>query len=218
MTMAFSVFFAAILGLASTRPLTAAVRAHTPPNAPALAFAASGLLALLAAGQRPLAVTAVLAALTVLGVALAAVDAAVHRLPDALVLPAWPLTATALALTGDHDALLRALAASAVCLAVYAAVHLTAPAALGFGDVKLAALLGLPLGWLSWPTVATATVTTLALGAAWALIAARAGRTHIPYGPSMLLGAHIAVLIGLPAPVPRPGTRRSPADRSPPPA
>ncbi|HEY1177585.1 MAG TPA: prepilin peptidase, partial [Phytomonospora sp.] len=160
-----------------------------------LTLTAAGLLAAMASTPRPLPITAVLAALTVLGVALAAVDTALHRLPDALVLPAWPLTAAALALTGDRASLTRALAASAVCLTAYAAVHLAAPAALGFGDVKLAALLGLPLGWFSWTTVATATVSTVAVGSLWALAAACAGRTHLPYGPSMLLGAGIAVLL-----------------------
>jgi len=195
MGMVYSVLFAGFLGLACARPLSLAVGAHTRPSAPVLALTTSGLIALLAVGERPLPVTAVLAALTALGVALAAVDTAVHRLPDALVLPAWPLTVAGLALAGDHDALLRALAASAVGAGVYAAVHLAAPAALGFGDVKLAALLALPLGRLSWTAVATATVTTLALGAGWALVAARAGRTHLPYGPSMLLGAYVTVLI-----------------------
>lgn len=198
MGMVYSVLFAGFLGLACARPLSAAVGAFTRPSVPVpvLAFTAAGLLGVLvASGPRPLPVTAVLAALTVLGVTLAAVDAAVHRLPDALVLPAWPLTVAGLALAGDHDALLRALAASAVCLAAYGAVHLAAPAALGFGDVKLAVLLALPLGWLSWTAVATATVTTLALGAVWAFAAACAGRTHLPYGPSMLLGAYVTVLI-----------------------
>ncbi|GIG70213.1 prepilin peptidase [Phytomonospora endophytica] len=195
MGMVYSVLFAGLLGLACARPLGAAVGAHTTPNIPVLTITTMGLLAALAFTPRPLPVTAVLAALTVLGVALAAVDTALHRLPDALVLPAWPLTAATLALTGDRASLTRALAASAVCLTAYAAVHLAAPAALGFGDVKLAALLALPLGRLSWTTVATATVCTIAIGALWALAAARAGRTHLPYGPSMLLGAHLAVLL-----------------------
>ncbi|MEV0648750.1 prepilin peptidase [Phytomonospora sp. NPDC050363] len=220
MRVIFSALFAAFLGLAATGPLTRAVRPHQPAaSAPALAMTTAGLLTALALrGGLPPPVLAALAALTVLGVALAAVDTAAHRLPDALVLPAYPLLIGALALTGHPTALTRALAASGACLAAYGAVHLVAPSALGFGDVKLAGLLALPLGWLGWKAVAAATVTTLAVGGLSAFYALRRGRSHVPYGPPLLVGAYLAVLAGLTGTVPRPGTRRPPADRTPPPA
>ena len=71
---------------------------------------------------------------------------------------------------------------------------------LGFGDVKLAAVLGLPLGWLGRPTPCWLGLLlphllhgVLVLG----LLAARRVRrdTLLPLGPALLAGAWLAVLL-----------------------
>src|SRR4030095_12011077 len=80
-----------------------------------------------------------------IGVALAAIDLAHHRLPNTLVLPSYPvglvLLGAAAATRGDGDAYLRALAGMAVLYGAYFLLLLAHPAGLGFGDVKLAGLL-----------------------------------------------------------------------------
>ena len=69
---------------------------------------------------------------------------------------------------------------------------------MGFGDVKLAALLGLYLGWLGWSSVAVGAFAGFLLGGVVgvALIVARRGagrKSRIPFGPFMLAGAFLAV-------------------------
>lgn len=166
----------------------------------------------LATSRRPdsrlLAFTAVAAALLVVwcadgplhGVALALVaatgivagwvDAFECRLPDVLVLPAYPAVAALLLATGDADAMLRAAACAVAGSALYAAGW--ALGQVGFGDVKLAGLLGLVLGWVSWQTAAAALVATVLIagGQAAAVMAMR--REDFPLGPAMLLGTATA--------------------------
>ena len=93
----------------------------------------------------------------------------------------------------------RAIAAAAVLFAGYLVLALIAGAAFGMGDVKLAAVLGLFLGYLGWPAVALATLAAFAGFAvvAGALLAARrvSGATLLPFGPAMLGAAVLAALI-----------------------
>ncbi len=142
--------------------------------------------------------------LAVVGAVLAAVDADVHRLPDVLVLPAYPallaLLALASAVVGDWAALLRAVLAGAVALVGYLALALLAPGGgLGLGDVKLAGLLGLALGWLGWGAVLIGVYAGFLVGGLVALTmlaARRVGwRGAVAYGPSMLVGAGIGLVV-----------------------
>lgn len=135
--------------------------------------------------------TALIAALAV---PLALADVLARSLPDSFTLPAYPAVLAGLTATGPPGALWRAVAASGGVLAVLGLGHLAAPTALGFGDVKLAGLLALPLGWTSWTAVWTAAVLALTVGglaAGWALTR---GRREIPYGPVLLAGALMTLL------------------------
>ncbi|RJK96771.1 prepilin peptidase [Vallicoccus soli] len=137
-------------------------------------------------------------------VPLALIDLDVRRLPDAIVLPAYPVSAALLALasegTGEWGALLRAGAGGLLLFALYLLLAVAQPGGMGFGDVKLAGVLGLHLGWLGWGTLVVGGFLGFLLGGAvgLALMAAgRAGRrSAIPFGPSMLAGALLAVLCG----------------------
>jgi leader peptidase (prepilin peptidase)/N-methyltransferase len=72
----------------------------------------------------------------------------------------------------------------------------------GFGDTKLAGVLGLYLGWIGWDTVLLGLVAGFVVGAAVAvvlLIRRLAGwRTDFAFGPALLLGALVAVVSGGP--------------------
>ena len=85
---------------------------------------------------------------------LALIDLRHRLLPDRVVLPSIAVGAVLLglaaALEGDWAALLRAAVAAVVLFVVFLVMALISPAGLGMGDVKLAALLGLYLGWLGW--------------------------------------------------------------------
>lgn len=141
------------------------------------------------------------------GVLLTVIDADIRRLPDTITLPAYPAVAVLLvpaSLLGTAavgwPGLLRAVLGAVAAAAVYLVLCLAPGSQLGFGDVKLAGLLGLALGWLSWATLAVGVVLGFAYGAGYALVlllSRRAGlRTRIPFGPAMLAGALTAVLVG----------------------
>ncbi|MEZ0577186.1 A24 family peptidase [Nocardioides sp. MH1] len=130
--------------------------------------------------------------------ALALIDLDVHRLPDAIVLPAYPLVVVLLAADHDGPDLLRAAIGCTVLFTFYLALAVAAPGAMGGGDVKLAGLVGLMTAYVSWGTFLTGAFLAFILGAVAgvALMAAgRAGRrTAVPFGPFMLLGALSSVL------------------------
>jgi leader peptidase (prepilin peptidase)/N-methyltransferase len=71
---------------------------------------------------------------------------------------------------------------------------------MGFGDVKLAGVLGLYLGWLGWGPLAVGAFLAFLLGGvlgALLMALGKAGRkSAIPFGPWMLAGALIAVFVG----------------------
>ena len=170
------------------------------------AFAAltAGLLcaAALLGGFRP--VTAGLAWVAGAAVVLAAVDLDAHRLPDRVLLPAAvAFTAAVLvdaAALGTWVALLRGAVAGAVVYLVSAGAAAISPAALGYGDVKLLALLGLVLGWFGWGVLLAGLFLGLLLGAlvSVALVAARRAswRSTVPFGPPLLAGAVLALALG----------------------
>ncbi|MER6184424.1 A24 family peptidase [Streptomyces sp. NPDC001652] len=178
-------------------------QSYGPPVAllsPLTALVCAALAA--ATGTRP--EIAVWLLLAPVGVLLAVVDLRVQRLPDVLTLP---LAGAALALLGvmsfvpEHTgdwltALLGALALGGG----YFVLFLINPAGMGFGDVKLALGAGAVLGWYGWPTVMLGTFAGFLLGALYggALVVARkAGRkTSIPFGPFLIMGAFVGVLIG----------------------
>ena len=137
------------------------------------------------------------------GLVLALVDLACLRLPDRLV--ALAAVAGGLGLAGAAVAagtvgrLLPALAGAAISFAGYVLLALLPGARLGFGDVKLAAALGLPLGWLGWPALALGLLLPHLLNGVvvLALLAARKVRrdTALPFGPAILAGAWLAILL-----------------------
>ncbi|GGS74897.1 prepilin peptidase [Planobispora rosea] len=139
--------------------------------------------------------------LTAIAVALTMIDLDVQRLPDAIVKPSYVIGALlltpAVVAGADWTAALRCLAAMAVLLGFYFVLFVINPNGMGFGDVKLAGLLGLYLGWLGWSAVLIGTFAAFLLGgvAGVALLATgRAGRkTAIPFGPAMLAGALLAL-------------------------
>ncbi|GAA3206794.1 prepilin peptidase [Nonomuraea roseoviolacea] len=134
--------------------------------------------------------------LALAGTTLAVIDWRTSRLPDAVTLPSYPLLALSLIPTGE---LPRALLGAAALTAVYGALWLVRPAAMGFGDVKLAGLVGMAAaarGWEAWVVAAVAGQLLAALYALALLLTRRASRdTEFPLGPFMLLGALAAVCL-----------------------
>jgi leader peptidase (prepilin peptidase)/N-methyltransferase len=152
--------------------------------------------------------------LAAIGVPLAMIDARCQRLPDALTLPSYPVALAllgfaALLLPGGAGHFRGALAGMALAWGVFLFQVLLYPAGLGWGDVKLAGLLGLYLGWLggSWLGGAWLDQGALVAGlflaylfaaaAGLALIAARRAsrKSRLPFGPYLLAGTLSAILL-----------------------
>ena len=133
-----------------------------------------------------------------LGVPLAAIDLACHRLPDPLVYLGYALTVPLLALGGLHP-LVRAGFAGLVMFGGYLVLGLLPRSGLGFGDVKLAGLLGLLLGWVGWPAVLLGALLPHVLNGPVALVLLLSGRVRrdsaLPLGPALLAGAWLAIVL-----------------------
>ena len=174
------------------------------PGAPALATVTALVCAALAAATDTRPELGAWLLLAPVGVLLAAVDVRVRRLPDPLTLPlagAALLLLGLVALVPEHagdwpTALWAALALGAG----YYVLHLINPAGMGFGDVKLALAAGAVLGWYGWATVMLGTFAGFLFGALYGwgrVLLRRAGReSAIPFGPFLLGGVFVGVLIG----------------------
>ena len=135
------------------------------------------------------------------GVLLAVVDLRHRLLPNRVLLPAFGVAAllltVAAAAEGEWSRLARAGLGAVVLFAVFLVLALLAPSALGMGDVKLAALLGLYLGWLGWAAVALGAAAGFVVQAVVALTLLtlrRVGlRGELPFGPAMVAGALAAL-------------------------
>jgi leader peptidase (prepilin peptidase)/N-methyltransferase len=138
-----------------------------------------------------------------LGIALAVIDARTRRLPNrlvALLTTGGVLFFSSAAIVEQNlPALWRALAGLAISFGVYLVISLAARGGLGAGDVKLAAPVGLYLGWLGWEALAAGIVLAFVIGGVAGLVlAARKRRIRgltVPFGPFML--AAVLVTAGL---------------------
>lgn len=144
---------------------------------------------------------ATLAALTVV---LGLTDLDHKLIPNRVLYPgtavAFVLLAVGAAAAGRTGDLPRAAVGAAGYFAVLFAVYLVARGGFGFGDVKLAVLLGGMTAFASQRSILLAVFFTGVFGGipAIALLVSRRGglRTELPYGPPMLLGAWTALVVG----------------------
>ncbi|WAJ31729.1 prepilin peptidase [Arthrobacter sp. FX8] len=138
--------------------------------------------------------------LALLGVQLARIDVSLHLLPNALVFLLLAGGLLLLLLPGtlgrQSDDLLRAVLGAVILFVAYLVLGLISPGGIGMGDVKLAAPVGLYLGYLGWGQLLYGGLLGFILnGLVAVLVISRKGRnkaTELPHGPSML-GALAAV-------------------------
>jgi leader peptidase (prepilin peptidase)/N-methyltransferase len=144
-------------------------------------------------------VPAVAVPLAVLAVLLATIDLSCLRLPDPLVLALGLLVVVPLVIVGDSGAVSRAALGAGLCAAAYLLMFVLPGAGLGFGDVKLAAVLGFALGFAGWPAVVLGLLLPHVINGPVALVLLvlrRAGRrTALPLGPALLAGALVALIV-----------------------
>ncbi|MBN9177014.1 MAG: prepilin peptidase [Microbacterium sp.] len=130
------------------------------------------------------------------------IDAATHRLPNAIVLPAYPvlgaLFASACLAGGSWSAFGRAAAGGGLLFGFFWLVRAVGRGTLGGGDVKLAGVIGMVLGFAGWPALAVGTLAAFVFGgvaAAVLLLRGKATRhTAVAFGPFLLAGAWAGLL------------------------
>ena len=140
-------------------------------------------------------------------IALSAIDLDTLRLPDHIVggtlVVGLPMVVIA-SLAHDAAPMIRyAVLGAAVYFGFLLITHLAFPRGMGFGDVKLAAVMGLYVGWAA-PTGLTAiTLVLYAMLAGFlvgsavgiALFAFRGKSRHYPFGPFLVAGAIAVILL-----------------------
>lgn len=143
--------------------------------------------------------------LAAIAVALALIDLDVQRLPDAIVKPSYPVALLLLTVaswgTGDWTALVRALVGGLSLWGLYFLTVVAMPKGMGWGDVKLAGVLGLYLGWWGWDALAVGAFAGFVIGGLVGGVVMLRGanlKARIPFGPSMLAGALLALVIAGP--------------------
>lgn len=192
-------------------------------RAPVPEVMTAGLFALAAwrvDGWPLVAVLVLMATLAVLSI----VDLVDYRLPDAVLFPGTAAGAAVLIVGELVDGAAANLAAAAVGAVVYFVIllvmHLVSPAGMGFGDVKLAVLLGMYVGWAAGTRLDAVRGVMMALlvGSLLGVMlgvgriaAVRLGarflpdpeegsagpgwhRTTFPFGPPLMIGALAVVL------------------------
>ncbi|MFL6144149.1 MAG: prepilin peptidase [Labedaea sp.] len=140
------------------------------------------------------------------GLALAVIDAGCRRLPNALVLPSYPVLVVLLLgatlAVGDWPAMTRAGIGAVALFGLYFLLAVVHPAGMGWGDVKLSGLIGLMLGYLSWAALVVGAFAGFLLGAVAGVVVlvSRRGdrKTALPFGPFMLAGALLAMFVADP--------------------
>jgi leader peptidase (prepilin peptidase)/N-methyltransferase len=200
----------AAAGLLAGWPQRAVIaRLDISPQPPALVAGAATAILLggLAARVHPALVLAAACWLAACAVPLACTDFAVQRLPDPLTGAAYAGTVVLLLLAAAvggpwsvlGPALLRALLGGLALAGFYLLLMVISPSGMSPGDVKLAASLGTLLAWFGWRLLLAGGLAGLWLGALCAaalLVSRRAGRKQlIPFGPFMIAGAVLAVLV-----------------------
>jgi leader peptidase (prepilin peptidase)/N-methyltransferase len=182
------------------------VLATAPRLRPVLAVATAATWAVLSASLGWDAELPAYLVVAALALAMGYVDVREHRLPDPLIAGALAaggvLLAVAATFTGEWTAYGRAWLVAAVLFAAYLGLAVLRPADLGMGDVKLAGVLGLMLGWLGWSTAVLGAFLGFLFGGVTGVLLILAGhadrKTAIPFGPFMLLGALVAIVAGGP--------------------
>lgn len=138
-------------------------------------------------------------------IAISSVDFELYIIPNRIVYPAGFICLALLTLaawgTGNWHSLKTALLSAVGCWLFMLVVHLISPKGMGFGDVRLSALIGLLLGWISPARAIAALIYGFGLGAIVGIVLmllSRASRkTAIPFGPFLAMGAYLAIFVQL---------------------
>ncbi|WP_298942942.1 A24 family peptidase [uncultured Microbacterium sp.] len=144
--------------------------------------------------------------LAAISIALTLIDLDTRRLPNAIVLPSYlvlgVLFTAACVFGAPWENLLRAAIAGAALFAFYWLLRAIRPGGMGGGDVKLAGVLGIALGWIGWGALIGGAFAAFLIGGVVGIalmLTHRATRkTAVPFGPFMVVGAWLGIVVGEP--------------------
>jgi leader peptidase (prepilin peptidase)/N-methyltransferase len=135
-----------------------------------------------------------------IGVTQSYVDVRTHRVYVAITRAAFAWTASTLALhavvVGEPGALVRMAVCAFLLWAGFLLLARGNESSFGRGDVRLAPVIGMALGYLSYGTLLFGVVVMTGIGATWAIVAMLREGPHarIPYVPAMYGGVLTALL------------------------
>lgn len=137
-------------------------------------------------------------------VAISAVDLELYIVPNRILYPtlflAAPLLLGAAAYDGDWTGARTAAIGGAIGFGLLLVINLVSPAGMGFGDVRLAGLIGMIVGWLSVGEVFVALFVAFLLAAVLGVLLIALGiktrKDKVPFGPFLAGGAMLAILFG----------------------
>jgi leader peptidase (prepilin peptidase)/N-methyltransferase len=121
-------------------------------------------------------------------------------IPNRILFPGTTVGAVLLAVGGliESGPVLRAFGGGAAYFVLLLIVALAARGAFGFGDVKLAFLLGLFTAYRSWETLIVAVFAAFLLGGAVSLVILvfriKDRKDAIPFGPYLVGGAYVGIV------------------------
>lgn len=200
-------------------PVLAVVRPGTwwrrwfPVTEVVMAAAFAGTVAELGRSAATVAVLFLVASL----VTLAAVDLRVYRIPDRINFPSMAIgfasIVVASLVAGEGETIVGAAVGGFLYASMLFLAHVVSPRGMGWGDVKLAWLMGFYLGWRGYEPgggmdLLLGPLRAVLLGAALGsilgvvsgglyAIARRSTKVVFPYGPSLAVGCLIAVVWGI---------------------
>jgi leader peptidase (prepilin peptidase)/N-methyltransferase len=135
------------------------------------------------------------------GIALVLIDLQQRKLPNAIMLPAYPVLAGLLVVSAawHHDwaPLVRAGLGAVALFASFIVLALLVPGGMSWGDIKLSGLVGGALAYLSWSALVEGAFCAFLLGAVVGVImlaTKRNGRRKaLPFGPFLIIGGVLAI-------------------------
>ena len=139
-------------------------------------------------------------------VSISVIDSQRQIIPNYIVYPtifaSIPLLALAALVEGEWDRFGHAMLGATLAWLVLFVIHMISPGGMGFGDVRLAFVLGLFLGWINLSHVVTGmflgVLIISVVGVVLAVLRLRSLQEHIAFGPFLAAGSTLAVFAGEP--------------------
>ena len=137
-------------------------------------------------------------------VSISVIDSQRQIIPNYIVYPtifaSVPLLALAALIDGEWDRFGHAMLGATLAWLALFAIHMISPGGMGFGDVRLAFVLGLFLGWISLSHVVTGlflgVVLISVVGIVLAALRLKSLQEHIAFGPFLAVGSTVTVFAG----------------------